>query len=183
MNLLLPHRRGDRGLARPSTLANLAQHNVHPGQVVPQRSSEIGETTTVVHGTTVAVDAAALLIRGPAGSGKSSLALQMIALGASLVSDDRTLIEAPDDGPPVARPPQAIAGLIEARGIGVLHVAHRTRARLCAVVDLSESEMDRMPPLRVTHLVGRDVPLILRAEGPAFAAALVQLLRGARVAP
>ena len=38
----------------------------------------------IVHATTVAVEGAGLMIRGPSGSGKSGLALGMLALGADL---------------------------------------------------------------------------------------------------
>jgi len=46
--------------------------------------------TTTIHATTVAVNGRGVMIRGASGSGKSALALQMIAMGAELVSDDRT---------------------------------------------------------------------------------------------
>ena len=46
----------------------------------------------ILHATCVAVDGRGLLILGPSGSGKSALALQLIALGAQLVADDRTRV-------------------------------------------------------------------------------------------
>ena len=56
---------------------------------------------------------------GPSGAGKSALALQLLALGAELVADDRTDIIRQGDHL-IADVPQAIAGMIEARGMGIL---------------------------------------------------------------
>ncbi|MFQ5437976.1 MAG: HPr kinase/phosphorylase, partial [Paracoccaceae bacterium] len=46
----------------------------------------------IVHAGAVAFDRRAVLILGPSGSGKSSLALELMSRGASLVSDDRTIL-------------------------------------------------------------------------------------------
>ena len=53
-----------------------------------------------IHASAVALDGRALLIVGPSGSGKSALALRMMAHGATLVSDDLVEIRA---GAPGAR--------------------------------------------------------------------------------
>ena len=63
---------------------------------------------------------AALLILGASGRGKSALALGLMAAGATLVADDRTHLHARRRRQLVASAPAAIAGLIEARGIGIL---------------------------------------------------------------
>jgi len=44
------------------------------------------------HATTVAVAGRGLMIEGPSGSGKSALALELMAFGAELVADDRTRV-------------------------------------------------------------------------------------------
>jgi len=67
----------------------------------------------VLHATAVAVGGRGLLILGRSGAGKSSLALQLIALGARLVADDRTRVTLGPAGL-VASPPEAIRGRIEA---------------------------------------------------------------------
>jgi HPr kinase/phosphorylase len=46
----------------------------------------------ILHASCIALEGRGLLILGPSGAGKSSLAIRMMALGASLVSDDRTLV-------------------------------------------------------------------------------------------
>ncbi len=133
----------------------------------------------LIHATTVADQNRALVIRGASGSGKSSLALRLLALGADLVSDDQTLITPDADGPPVVSAAPNIAGLIEARGFGLLQVAH-VRARAIAILDLDHPEEDRLPPDRTERLAGYDLPLLHNAESAHFPAALLLYLRGGK---
>lgn len=135
----------------------------------------------ILHGTTVAVGSAGLLITGAAGSGKSSLALMLMAYGAVLIADDRTRLARRDGGLWATCPP-AIRGRIEARGLGILAAETLPGARLAAIVDLDRVETERLPPERTTTRLGVDLPLILKAEGLSFAAALRQYLMGGRCA-
>ena len=104
---------------------------------------------TRVHATVVAVGEAGILIRGAAGSGKSSLALALIGLAraqgrfARLVSDDRTRITA-CAGRLVARPVAPLEGLIERRGLGLTPEPHLAAAVIRLVVDCG-TEPQRMP--------------------------------------
>ena len=77
--------------------------------------------TLLVHGTVVAIEGEAMLLRGPPGAGKSDLALRLIDGGARLVADDQALLRRADNQV-LARAPAAIAGLIEVRGVGILRV-------------------------------------------------------------
>lgn len=134
------------------------------------------------HASCVALDArAALLIIGDSGSGKSTLALSLMALGAHLVADDQTELTVVD-GQIHARAPSTIAGKIEARGVGLLAAQPLARAIVRGVVDLSRVETDRLPPHHSTDLLGIALPLLLRVEGPHFAPALIQWLKGGRLA-
>ena len=63
----------------------------------------------LLHASTVAFRGRGVVILGASGSGKSALALELMALGAGLVADDRTLVEV-QDGALVASCPPAISG-------------------------------------------------------------------------
>ena len=60
-----------------------------------------------------------VLIEGPAGAGKSDLALRALDLGFRLVSDDRTQVFAAL-GRLFGRAPDSLSGQIEVRGLGVV---------------------------------------------------------------
>lgn len=104
-----------------------------------------------IHASAVLVGAGAILVRGPAGSGKSRFVLQMLAAAkaglvafARLVADDRVeLISA--HGRIIARPPAELAGLIEVRGLGIRRVAHEPGAVVNLVLDLGDPQAERMP--------------------------------------
>ena len=75
---------------------------------------------TVLHqASCVSIGGRAILIEGPAGSGKSSLALALIDRGARLVGDDGVTLSA-RDGILMAGPPPRIMGLIEVRNLGLV---------------------------------------------------------------
>lgn len=135
---------------------------------------------TLRHATCVALpDGRGLLIEGPSGSGKSALALQLIALGAQLVADDRTLVE--DRGDHLAAVcPAATRGLIEARGIGLLRVPALREAVVRLVVDLGRAEDLRLPPRREVVILGRPLDLVLGPVTAHFPAALLAYLSGGR---
>jgi HPr kinase/phosphorylase len=142
------------------------------------------ETTTaegvIVHATTIAIDGVGLLIEGPSGSGKSGLALQLLAIGASLVADDRTVLTRPDPGPPIAAAPPRLLGLIEARGIGLLRAPPAGAARVAAVLLMDQAEVERMPPDRTRGVLGYPLVELRRVDAPWFPAALVLWLRARR---
>lgn len=116
------------------------------------------------------------MITGQSGSGKSGLGLQLMAFGCVLVSDDRTLLACENDTL-VASPPDTIAGLIEARGIGILTAGHVPRAVVKLVVDLDTEQAARLPRPQFITLLGCDLPLIWRTEGAHFAPAILQILK------
>lgn len=69
--------------------------------------------------TCVAIDGRALLIEGPPGTGKSSLALALLDRGAMLVGDDSVMLEI-EANRLVARPHPNTRGLLEVRNLGLL---------------------------------------------------------------
>lgn len=130
----------------------------------------------IVHASTVAHGGRAVLILGPSGSGKSGMALQLMAMGAALVADDRTVLFR--DGPLIrARAPAAIRGRIEARGVGILWAEPQEDAPLALAVDLGQQEDARLPPHREMTLLGVALPLLYRIDAPHFCAAVLQWLR------
>ncbi len=137
-----------------------------------------------LHASCVIIGESGVLIRGPSGSGKSSLALKLIhharALHrfAALVSDDRTCIT-PYRGQHtqqlIARPHPALVGLIERRGTGLVKMASEPAARLTLILDLQKDLPPRLPEATdtTTDLAGFSFPRVLCSRDwldPAFAA-------------
>jgi hypothetical protein len=71
------------------------------------------------------------LLLGESGSGKSDLALRLIAMGARLVADDRCEIFF--ERVLCARAPGKIAGLMEIRGLGIVTLPRVSVARIALV--------------------------------------------------
>jgi serine kinase of HPr protein (carbohydrate metabolism regulator) len=128
-----------------------------------------GET---VHASCVLLGNRAVLIRGPAGSGKSSLALSLLTAAgtlipfAHLVADDRVQLTAVH-GRLLASVPASIAGLLEVRGLGIRRVPHEPEAVVGLVVDLAANDADRLPAAAAmtTTLLGVDLPRLPVAPG------------------
>ena len=108
-----------------------------------------------LHATTVAIDGVAVMIEGVSGSGKSDLALRLIDRGATLVSDDQTLVVR--TGKILrARAPATIAGRIEVRGIGILAMPHVEDVPVGLLVRV-DGAIERMPERRVRKIAGVEV--------------------------
>lgn len=84
-----------------------------------------------------------VLLLGESGSGKSAVLLELIARGARLVADDRVELFVHEDAL-WAAPPRALAGLLEARGLGIVKLPHVVKARVRLAVRLVEDE-ERLP--------------------------------------
>ncbi|SLN52670.1 HPr kinase/phosphorylase [Roseovarius albus] len=134
----------------------------------------------IIHATTVAHLGRAVMIRGRSGSGKSGLALQLLALGAELVADDRTRIWA-QDSTLMSDVPETIRGQIEARGVGILAAPNRGPTRVFLIVDLDQSETKRLPQTRYDNLHGIRLPLLHRADFIHFPSAILLYLKHGRV--
>lgn len=139
-----------------------------------------GARATVLHASCVACAGRAVAILGASGSGKSGLALSLMALGCDLVSDDRTAVAA-RDGVLLATAPVRIRNRIEARGVGILGARAAAAARVVLAVDLDEIEAERLPPWRTRVVLGVEIPLLHRVESPYFPAAILQYLKAGRV--
>jgi HPr kinase/phosphorylase len=138
-------------------------------------------TQTRVHATSVALGQNGVLISGAAGSGKSSLALQLMAFGAQLITDDQTELTVRDSHL-WASAPDSIRGLIEARGVGLLR-AESVLARIVLAVDMDRIELDRLPALHEVSYLGCTLPCLHKVESQAWPAAILQYLKGGRREP
>lgn len=135
-----------------------------------------------VHATAVALDAGrGVLILGASGAGKSELALRLMAYGACLVADDRVDLSV-HEGELWARAPETLVGMVEMRGVGILHADALPSARIVLIVDLDQQETERLPPHRSREILGISLPLVLRLQRGHLDVAVLQWLKGGRVA-
>lgn len=105
---------------------------------------KIGSVSSeTVHASCVSLGGRAVLISGRSGSGKSDLALRLIDRGASLVSDDYTLVVRSGERL-LARAPETIAGRLEVRGIGIIELEPAVNMPVCLVADL-DAAAERLP--------------------------------------
>ena len=149
-----------------------------------------------IHSTTVSLNGLGVLLRGEPGSGKSSLALQLMeqpgmglgdkVLAARLVADDQTILTL-KNGKLQATAPDSLKGLLELRGLGLLSVAAQQDVAVVLVVDLKPATtIERLPDKAALHtdLLGVTLPRIdIDASHPSAAArvrtALLAVTKGA----
>lgn len=132
-----------------------------------------------LHASCVALDGLGVLLLGASGSGKSGLALQLMAFGADLVADDQTMLTAAQGALHAAAPPP-LTGLIEARGIGLLNAGSAPTARVVLAIDLDSSETARLPQRHTKTIVGVTLPCLHKVDSPYFPAAILQYLKAGR---
>ncbi|MEM7621031.1 MAG: HPr kinase/phosphatase C-terminal domain-containing protein [Pseudomonadota bacterium] len=128
-----------------------------------------------MHGTCIAIDDKAIVLRGASGSGKSDLALRFIHTPfprisapqnfqlqtGRLVADDQVLIHRNGEDL-IASCPKQIQGMIEIRGVGLVAVPYLERARIYALVDLVALEnVPRLPddPIAKENLLDVTCPV------------------------
>jgi serine kinase of HPr protein (carbohydrate metabolism regulator) len=137
--------------------------------------------TPSIHASAVLVGARAVLIQGPSGSGKSRLALALMHAAtqglipfARLVADDRAHVAAAH-GRLLVRPAEALAGLIEVRGLGIQRMPYEPLAMVGLLVELGQIDAERLPGAAANRaeIDGIALPRLAVAAG---ADALLQVL-------
>jgi serine kinase of HPr protein (carbohydrate metabolism regulator) len=100
-----------------------------------------------------------VLITGPSGAGKSDLALRALAAGFRLVSDDRTLVWM-SGGALYGRAPDALVGLIEARGLGIVRETALPFAEIAVLAACvpGAAAIERMPEPQSEIVAGAPIP-------------------------
>ena len=112
-----------------------------------------------IHASCVAAGRRGILLLGPSGLGKSDLALRLIDRGARLVADDRCDVWR-QDGALWCRPPEALEGKLEVRGIGIVEQPFAAPVPLALAVRLAD-RYDRMPnPGEVETVAGHPLPAL-----------------------
>ena len=131
-----------------------------------------------MHGSSICFGQRAILILGKSGSGKSSLALSLMALGATLISDDRTDVTCLDDQLHLSRP-ATMPCAIEFRGVGILRsqVTAGTTP-LALVVDMDREEKKRTPPERSFEILGKSCALLHKVDHGGFPMAIKLYVEG-----
>ncbi len=129
----------------------------------------------LLHASCVALEGRGLLILGRSGAGKSTLALELIAVGAGLVADEQVALRG-RGAALVATPAPRLAGLIEARGLGLLRLPHAAFTDVALAIDLDAPASARLPEAAALRLLGARLPLLSRPE-PLRAAAVMAVLR------
>lgn len=132
-----------------------------------------------LHATAVSFGGKGLLIIGPSGSGKSNLALQLMALGADLIVDDLVEVYEQEGGPWLRHPlPMGAKTNIEARGLGILPAKRAEPAPLAMIVDLAQVSQIRLPDPMFLRIGNFDVSCFHKVDTPAFPAMVQQYLIG-----
>ena len=127
-----------------------------------------------LHVSSIALDGRAVLIEGESGAGKSDLALRLIDRGATLISDDYTLLQRAGREL-IASPPDTIAGQIEVRGLGVLPMPYVEKIPVALLVRLTDAP-ERLPlEEEVRRIAGVDIREVAIDARTASAAIKVEL--------
>jgi len=107
----------------------------------------------------VDINGSGVLIVGSSGSGKSSLAINLLALGSKLVADDQCELVKKNNRFSVSKP-ASLPNSIEIRGIGLVSVPMVNETSLDWVVNMDEAEKERMPTPRFTEIGDFRIPTV-----------------------
>lgn len=97
------------------------------------------------HASAVQINGRGVLLFGPSGSGKSSLAARLIEhCGAVLIGDDRLTLQVRDQKM-IASPHESLLGLLELRGFGLVRRPYIEAGTIHLAIDLvARADVPRM---------------------------------------
>ena len=99
--------------------------------------------TKTIHASGVCFEKKGVLILGKSGSGKSSLALSLVANGAQLVCDDRVQLQVKNKILMMTKP-SSLPSALEVRGLGLIKVPLITEARVDLIIDMGLTSDSRL---------------------------------------
>ncbi len=130
-----------------------------------------------VHANCAIIGTHGIMIRGGAGSGKTSLCEILIEAAAAkgnfarLVADDYVHVSA-EGGRLLARVPETIRGRMEVRNFGLVSLECEPAAQVHLIVNLQPLEtLERLPesPIEYDQLEGIRLPVVICPEHKTFA--------------
>jgi len=114
--------------------------------------------TKTIHASGVCFEKKGVLILGKSGSGKSSLALSLVANGAQLVCDDRAQLQVKNEILMMTKPP-SLPSALEVRGLGLIKVPLITEARVDLLIDMELTSDSRLGGHKM-ELFGVEIPCV-----------------------
>ena len=135
-------------------------------------------SSLIMHATCVDINGSGVLIVGRSGSGKSSLAINLLALGSKLVADDQCELVKKNSIFRISKP-ACLPESIEIRGVGLVSVPIVNETSLDWVVNMDEAEKERMPTPRFTKIGDFRVPTVFGKDMDDLASRIYVLVSNA----
>ena len=112
-----------------------------------------------IQATAISYNKKAVLIQGPSGIGKTSLALQLIERGATLIGDDIIEIYLKNNQL-YCKSKEKLKGVIEVRGLGlVVGLKVAQSASVLCVIRLHKKPTERLPKQKTISLLNKKIPV------------------------